>query len=308
MKGLDISRRYFFECALPILQKEYGDILPQIACGLVGEGSDCFGFDDKWSRDHDWGPRFCIWLNQENFTRYGSDLQRMYNSLPSTFLHFQTSMESRWGNGRNGVQEIGRFYQKFLGERQPPRQLKKWLFIPENALATAVNGEVFHDPSGQFSAIRNELLQGYPRDIRLIKLAARCMTAGQAGQYNYGRSVRRKERYAVGHSEIIFLDAVISIIFLLNNRYAPFYKWGHRSVALLPLLGEETAKAIESIMNCSNFKEKEALFEGIAALICNQLRKERLTSLPSNFLPDHGSEIQSRIKDTEIARINILAL
>ncbi len=308
MKGLEISRRFFFDCALPILQKECGKILPKMACGLVGEGSDCFGFDDEWSRDHDWGPRFCIWLTREDFLRYGADLQRVYDNLPNTFLHFQMGAESRWGNGRNGVQEIGSFYQKFLGEPQPPQQLKKWIFIPENALATAVNGEVFQDPLGEFTAIRRELLRGYPRDIRLIKLAACCMKAGQAGQYNYIRSVRRKERYAVGHSEIIFLDSVISIIFLLNNRYAPFYKWGHRAVALMPLLGDKIAKAIDEVMDSSNIKEKEDLFENIATLICDQLRKEQLTSSPSNFLPDHGAEIQSRIQDSEIAKLNILAL
>ncbi len=308
MKGLEISRRYFFECAFPILQKKCNHVLPRMACGLVGEGSDCFGFDDKWSRDHDWGPRFCIWLTQEDFIRYGATLQKIYDSLPDTFLNFQINMKSRWGNGRNGVQEIGSFYRNFLGAPQAPQRLKEWLFIPENALATAVNGEVFQDPVGEFSTIRNQLLKGYPRDIQLIKLAARCMKAGQAGQYNYGRSVRRKERYAVGHSEIIFLDAVISIIFLLNNKYTPFYKWGHRAVALLPLLGGQIARAIEKVMNSSDAGEKEELFEGIAIMICNQLRKEQLTSLSSNFLPDHGVEIQARIQNPEIARLNILAL
>ena len=60
MQGLELSRRYFEVC-LPLLQEQAGDILPLCAVGLAGEGSECLGFDDATSRDHDWGPGFCIW-------------------------------------------------------------------------------------------------------------------------------------------------------------------------------------------------------------------------------------------------------
>ncbi len=31
----------------------------RIAVGLVGKGSDCFGFDDVLSQDHDFGTALC---------------------------------------------------------------------------------------------------------------------------------------------------------------------------------------------------------------------------------------------------------
>ena len=68
MQGLELSRRYFEAC-LPLLQEQAGDILPLCAVGLAGEGSECLGFDDATSRDHDWGPGFCIWLSREDLAR-----------------------------------------------------------------------------------------------------------------------------------------------------------------------------------------------------------------------------------------------
>jgi len=58
------------------------------------------------------------------------------------------------------------------------------------ALATAVNGRIFQDQAGKFTAIRNTLVNDYPDDVRIKKIAARCMSAGQAGQYNYPRCVK----------------------------------------------------------------------------------------------------------------------
>lgn len=61
MQGLEIFARYFHTVGLPMLAERFPGHVKRIAAGLVGDGSDCFGFDDKISRDHDWGPGFCLW-------------------------------------------------------------------------------------------------------------------------------------------------------------------------------------------------------------------------------------------------------
>ncbi|MFR3343714.1 MAG: DUF4037 domain-containing protein [Anaerobutyricum sp.] len=48
-----------------------------------------------------------------------------------------------------------------------PETLSHWRQIPENALSTVTNGEVFFDHYGKFTKIREELQKGYPEDIRV---------------------------------------------------------------------------------------------------------------------------------------------
>ena len=101
MQGLELSRRYFEAC-LPLLQEQAGDILPLCAVGLAGEGSECLGFDDATSRDHDWGPGFCIWLSREDLARNRQRLEDVPRLLPGTFEGFPCRMTPERHMGRTG--------------------------------------------------------------------------------------------------------------------------------------------------------------------------------------------------------------
>ena len=62
MKGLELSKKYYLEFGKPMLERTFADPLPHIAVGLVGSGSECLGFDDEISTDHDFEPGFCIFI------------------------------------------------------------------------------------------------------------------------------------------------------------------------------------------------------------------------------------------------------
>ena len=53
MKGLELSREYYEKFGKPMLTENFPELLDKIAVGLCGSGSECFGFDDELSRDHD---------------------------------------------------------------------------------------------------------------------------------------------------------------------------------------------------------------------------------------------------------------
>lgn len=313
MQGLDLCENYFSKVGLPMIEAKFPACRQRIAAGLVGSGSECFGFDDEISRDHDWGPAFCLWLNKEDFEQFGADLQKEYEKLPGDFAGW-TRQESDWGSGRTGVFEIGQFYRQFIGFNRVPADLREWRLIPETYLATATNGRVFIDPAGEFTAFRNRLKEFYPNDIRLKKIAARCMTMGQAGQYNYMRCVRRKELVAAQCAEAEFLNAAVSMVFLLNRQYRPFYKWMHRAMRDLPVLGgvvydlcSTMAAAPETESGPRIYEKKVFLIEEICRHIISELTWQGLSDSGSDFLLHHGPQVQERIKDPLIKSISVWA-
>ena len=58
MKGLELAEKFYYEYGENMLNDNFSHIKNHIAVGLVGSGSECFGFDDEISRDHDFEPGF----------------------------------------------------------------------------------------------------------------------------------------------------------------------------------------------------------------------------------------------------------
>ena len=305
MKGLELCERYFREEGQPVLEREFGQLLNRMAIGLVGDGSECYGYDDEISRDHDWGPSFCIWLTKADYEAVGDNIQEVYDRLPRTYEGYPQRLNSRWGGGRVGVLEIAAFYRNFIGPYQPPTNYDEWLVLPENALAAATNGRIFQDPLGEFTKVRCALLQFYPEDVRLKKIASRCMTIGREGQYNFSRCMRRGEFYAAQYAETKFCADAMSMVFLLNRRYAPFYKWIHRALEELPQLGNHLHDSISKLLEERDYSAKAERIESISQSLISELRRQGLSDHHSDYLPDHGPVVQQAILDKTLRERNV---
>lgn len=312
MKGLELCERYFVEFGAPLIARKYPEYGQRIAAGMVGPGSECFGFDDQLSRDHDWGPSFCLWLNMDDHKVIGESLRNDVDHLPKAFGEVGARKVSAWGSGRTGVFEIGEFYKSFIGVDGVPQTLGQWRVIPEEYLATATNGRVFTDPLGDFTTIRDSLLRFYPEDIRLKKIAARCMTIAQAGQYNYPRCVQRGEFVAANVAEAHFITDVISLTFLLNRRYKPFYKWMHRALRGLPVLGATLSEFLCELVSHPEgerasvlYERKIDLMEDVCGHLVRVLNAEGLSDAEGSFLLDHGPRVHARIADPQLRGGNV---
>lgn len=297
MKGLELCKAYFYEVCYPVLEREFKIYLPRMAAGLIGEGSECYGFDDVLSQDHDFGPAFQIFIPREDMAIYGEQLRNRLSKLPKKFKGFERK-EEEYGGGRTGVFAIEDFYKKFIAVENVPDSIPIWRQIPEYALSTVTNGEVFFDNYGKFSQIREELKKGYPEAVRLKKIAARLMKMAQSGQYNFPRCLKRKEYVAAQLALTEFMQTAMSLIYLMNHSYSPYYKWIHRGMASLPILGEKVYDKMNRLSGLS-LRTEGAEMEWIVEEICNsclsELQKEGLTKNPEKFLLMQGPEILKNI-------------
>jgi hypothetical protein len=297
VNGLQLAEAYYRDVGAAMIDERFQSHVERIAVGLAGPGSECLGFDDEVSRDHDWGPAFCLWLTDEDFVEIGGELQRVYARLPATFMGFGPRLASPGEEWRVGVSRASDFFMRFTGLSRAPTGISEWLRIPEHSLASCTNGKVFRDSLGEFTRLREALLGYYPEDVRLSKIASLCITIAQNGQYNYTRSIRRQEGFSADYSMMRFCSDSMLLVFLLNRRYAPFYKWLHRAVGELPLLGSAVQAQVAVLVDDHKADARAAVMEEISALLAAEIRRQDLSDSASDFLLDHAPLVQQRIAD-----------
>lgn len=309
MKGLELCERYYDDYGRAMLEKEFPEVYPRIAAGLVGEGSECLGYDDNISTDHDFEPGFCVWLSDDDYEKYGFKMQRAYMKLPNSYNGFSRQGVNPAGGARHGVFTISEFYMKYIGSRGTPESIGDWLNIPSHFLRTATSGKVFYDGLGDFTAIRDNLLKGYPEDVRLKKLSANALSMQQTGQYNYARCVSHGEIGSAGIALCEFVKCAVSTIYLLNNVYEPFYKWAFRGLRELPVLSDLEAP-LSFLLETGNGKNEIAgkveIIDGIVAAIIEEYHNQSLTLATCNNLDTHARSIQDKIKDGNLRNANML--
>ena len=311
MNGLEISRAYFGKYGMPMLEEKFPELLPYVAAGLFGSGSECFGFDDELSRDHDFDPGFMLLLPGEDIVDRKREfaLERAYASLPKEFMGVERPKMAPVGGARRGVMRMADFFKEKTGSTSGNLTAEQWLAVPSYALAEAVNGQVFFDGSGELTKVR-EALAHYPEDVRRKKLAGHLLLAAQAGQYNYPRCLRHGETAAAQLAVIAFAQSVMEIVFLLNDVYQPFYKWRFRAMRALPKL-PFAAELVEYLITTNNdghlAQDKYEVIEDISADIIAEFETQGLTAADCADLEKHAYSVNDGIADGNLRNLHILA-
>jgi tetratricopeptide (TPR) repeat protein len=275
--------RLYYEKYGRLMLAQFPELQGHYAAGLVGEGSECFGYDDIISTDHDYFPRFFIWLDDEAYEKYGEPLQAAYEKLPKQWrcCPAEGDTEKVWsGSGertdgdsgnvpdaytdtvmtpeaaqRCGVCRTKDFYHRLVGREVPPENLYDWIALQETRLATATNGEVFEDCGGGFTAQREAYLSYFPEDVRRKKLASRLRKMAQMGQYQYARCMQRGESVAAHMALSEFIQNAGSCCFLLAREYMPYFKWMHRKMREYPVF-TAVADKLEKLTLLSSQQDK----------------------------------------------------
>lgn len=313
MKGLELAQAYFQEYEEQLKEMMDGDF-DKISVGLCGQGSECFGFDDEISKDHDFGPGFCIFLDDALKEKYWDKLEKFYEGLPKEFMGMERMVSSH-GQGRVGILSTKDFYFSNLGIDREPENLYQWYQLSEERLAMVTNGRIFHEGDDEFMKLRKVFRLFYPEEVQMKKLASRFAVMAQAGQYNYGRCLMRKDYVAAYFALSLFMKNAVSAVYLLNHQYMPFYKWAHYGMKNLPVLGNLSeaflwlSTSSMGIVNVPAGDEGMRQYEGsvFIEMICGEIVKEcvkqGLLKEPVDFLDDGVVLLQESIQDGLLKRL-----
>ncbi len=234
--GLRLCEFFYHEAVRPILDRRFPGLTHSAA--KLDRGSDVLGFDTPQSTDHDWGPKAVLFLEKPAFE--GSRMaivKTLAHELPYEFRGFSTHFCERdvsdghlesidQGAISHGVNvtTVRGFFEEYVGVH-PLEEIRPldWLLIPQQRLRTITAGKVFHDGLRQLRRAR-DALAWYPRDVWLYLLAcqwrridqeepfmARC---GDVGDELGSRVVAAR-----------LVNELMKLCFLMEKRYAPYYKW-----------------------------------------------------------------------------------
>ena len=131
MRGLEISEAYFNEYGMPMLREKFPELLPHVAAGLFGSGSECFGYDDDISRDHDFDPGFILLIPGEDVVDRKQEfaLERAYAGLPKEFAGVKRPAMAPVGGLRRGVVRRESFLVEKTGSPQGVLSAGQWLSL-----------------------------------------------------------------------------------------------------------------------------------------------------------------------------------
>lgn len=280
LPGLELSRLFYLEAVRPLLDEAY----PGLAHGAarIGSGSEVLGFDTARSADHEWGPRFQLFLPPEDAARLAPEIRTLLSHrLPKAFRGHPTHFASTGERGIGSMQltdgpvlhrvDVGTPAELFGGvlgfSPLDGLSLTDWLATPTQRLAEATAGAVFHDGLGVLGPVRAELAW-YPHDVWLYVLACQWKRLSQEEAF-VGRcgEVGDELGSAVVASRLV--RDLMRLVLLMERRYPPYSKWlgstfarTRDADALVPMLG--------SVLAATDWKEREAhlarAYETIAAL------------------------------------------
>ncbi len=274
----------FLDCAKPILDKKFPGLA--YSAGLIGYGSDVLGYDDAVSTDHMWGPRFYLFLRQEDMEKRDAVMKAFSENLPYTYKGYSVNFSPPDPND-NGVRhpeyvETGNVhplifidtFSDFLTERLGTADLDRiqpldWLAFSEHRLLSLVSGQFWIDRlqlEDRLTAVRF-----YPPEVKRYLIASHwdMIASEQAFMKRCGSCGDEIGSMLVAAR---IAEHLMRLCFLYKDTYAPYSKWFGTAFLHLPIDGSIQSALHGSLYGASLTAREDSLVtaQALVAALHNQ--------------------------------------
>jgi hypothetical protein len=326
--GLRLCEGFYWEAVRPILDDHFPSLLH--ASALIGSGSEVFGFDDKMSADHHWGPRVLLFLGEEDHRRQAQAIQNVLaHHLPYQFRGYPTNFTQPDpdDNGTQLLQAIDAgpvnhrvssytmrgFFLEYLGfDIQHTLEPADWLTFSEQKLRTIAAGAIYHDEVGLQSVCSR--FAYYPRDTWLYLLAAGWARIGQE-DHLMGRAGMAGDEVGSALIGSRLVRDIMRLCFLMEQTYAPYAKWFGTAFKQLPC-AEDLWPILQRALRAEMWKTRERYLVEAYEYVAVMHNALQLTDpIPEQAVSFHGRPFQvvglhgfadallERIRDPIVKRI-----
>jgi hypothetical protein len=329
IKGLELSRLFYEEAVRPLLEESFPGL--RHAAALLGTGSEVLGFDTEMSRDHGWGPRFDLFLSEEDYEEKRDRVKELLRrKLPRDFRGYPTSFtepdpadngtqhpDARGGGPVNHKVEImtpRRFILDYYLGFDITRELEPadWLTFPEQKLRTLASGRIFHDRIGLEEVRRR--FSYYPEDVWLYLLGSAWARVGQE-EHLMGRAGMVGDEIGSALIGARLVRDLMRLCFLMERTYAPYPKWFGTAFDRLDC-APELSPHLRAALKADTWRERQQHLASAYRIVASKHNALRLTdplpTEPRDFfgrpflvidLHGYAAATLALVKDDRVRRI-----
>jgi len=225
MSGRELARRFHADVVAPLLAQGMPGL--RYAAGRLGSGSDVLGLDDVMSRDHDWGCRLTLLVDEPDRDAVPQVTGLLERELPESYQGYPVRFPVTWDPSRTHKVEVATV-AGFAADRlgvDPTGELSglDWLILTGQSVLEVIAGPVFADQTFQLARVR-AVLRWYPPDVERYVLAAGWQRLCQEMPM-VGRTADCGDELGSRLLSARLAGDLMWLAFALSRQWPPYPKW-----------------------------------------------------------------------------------
>ena len=283
LPGAELARQFHADVVQPLLARS----MPRLryAAGRLGSGSDVLGLDDAMSRDHDWGCRLTLLVDEDACDQVPRIVAILEEGLPERFGEFPVRFPLTWDpsvSHRVEVATVADFSASRLGV-DPTRGLSAldWLTVTGQSVLEVTAGPVFTDRTRTLAAVRT-LLAWYPPDVERYVLAAGWQRLCQLLPM-MGRTAEAGDELGSRLLSARLAEDLLWLAFALSRRWAPYAKWRGTVFRSLPVAAQ--LGPLLDAATAAQWREREDALTSACRVLLGIQRERGLPAPESAVIP-----------------------
>jgi hypothetical protein len=312
LSGAELARRFFAEAVEPLLRRD----LPGLgyAAGRLGSGSDVLGLDGAMSRDHDWGCRLTLLVDDDSSDQAPRISRMLEAGLPERFAGFPVRFPVTWDSSvahRVEVATVADFTTSRLGvDATGGLSALDWLSVTGQSVLEVTAGPVFTDRTRTLASLRSRLTW-YPPDVERYVLAAGWQRLCQLLPM-VGRTAEAGDELGSRLLSSGLAQDLVWLAFALSRRWMPYAKWRGTVFRSLPI-----AARLGSLLDAAaapGWRERENALAAACEALLDSQRERGLPAPKSAVIPFFDRpyrtvdgavphELLAGVRDPDVARL-----